>query len=1223
MDDIGTVGEKKSLLILQKEFKQYLPDKINEIGESLKLFIEEEVDLGLIGKLHGLLIRLADSAGTYGASDVSSLARELELSLKPLVGKSANKKIILSLISKINKNQLEECYDKLKKSCDQWLTTKLPIIQADDTKQPFDKTQVCLMLGDEALTEDLRSFIEQSGYGVMRFSDVSELENISLSQQPNVLILDKYFAEEAVAGTDLISTIKAKFDICHPLIYISESDDVSQRLAAARAGAERFFSKPVDLKKLSQTIRVLKTSDNTAPYRVLLVDDDLPLLGLYTVMLKEAGMIVKAISNPLEGLNALAEFKPDVVITDVHMQECTGPELVQMIRHSDKWSHVPILFLSGEQNINNQLEAMKLGADDFLTKPVQARKLVMLVTTTAKRSRQNIKRNNDLKEALRENKYQIETMNQHDIVSITDTSGKIISANDKFCEVSGYRRDELLGQNHRMLKSGLHPDSFYQEIWSTISNGNVWHGTICNLKKNGTEYWVNSTIVPFLDDNGLPYKYVSSRTDVTALRQSQERLNRSQEFANIGTWDWNISTDEVYWSERIWPLFGYKKEVTKTTYENFIAAIHPDDKQLVIDAVSNCVEKGARYNIEHRVIWQDGTERWVLETGNVVRSKEGKALHMLGVVQDITERVVIEQKLEQQKSLLDMLHASTTSFVATGDISAAMDEMLAVLLKLTGSEYGFTGEILFDDKGQPYLKTHAITDISWNKKTQKLYTESVENGFEFRNLNTLFGHVMTSRKAVISNDPKNDPRAAGLPKGHPEMTSFLGVPVFYGSEMVGMYGIANRDEGYNEELLDFLRTFDSTYGVMIHSERMLQKEKLNHKELVLAKEDAETANRAKSQFLSSMSHELRTPMNAIMGFAQLLKIEKGSDLTNEQMGNVSEIMSAAKHLMSLINEVLDLSKIEEGCIDLNIGSVDVGKLIAEAIQLVISLADNRGISVHVKENNKEVSLDELDECDYYARADDTRLKQALLNLLSNAVKYNNENGKIIINYHQSENGFIRISVTDTGDGLSQQQLKELYVPFNRLGEEQSEIEGTGIGLVITKRVVELMGGEIGVSSKKDYGSSFWIDIPSDTGNMKGKAMKNEESEQGFTAVEEEKSVLYIEDNPANLRLVSQLLGRLDNLKMWSAHEPVLGLELAKEHKPDLVLLDINLPGMDGYEVLKELRASKITSDIPVIAISANAMPIDIEKGMNAGFDDYITKPVDVQQLMDAVNSRLI
>lgn len=381
--------------------------------------------------------------------------------------------------------------------------------------------------------------------------------------------------------------------------------------------------------------------------------------------------------------------------------------------------------------------------------------------------------------------------------------------------------------------------------------------------------------------------------------------------------------------------------------------------------------------------------------------------------------------------------------------------------------------------------------------------------------------------------------------------------------------------------------------------------------LVEARVEAETASQAKSEFLSSMSHELRTPMNAILGFSQLLEMEINDP---EKKQYVVEIMRAGDHLLELINEVLDLAKIESGKVDLMLEDIPCGKLSCESLALVHSLAQSHGIEVKQQNCESEKVM---------VHVDTTRFKQVLVNLLSNAIKYNQPGGEVSLNCEMPSPGRLRFSVTDTGVGLSEEQQQRLFNPFDRLGAETSGVDGTGIGLVISKRLIEGMGGKIGYESSLGKGSTFWVEVDQgqfDSGvvNFFDSAHQSGDEEQGQPDVANQVTVLCIEDNPANLRLVERVIGLRTPYALMSAHDAMLGIELARLHRPGLILMDINLPGMDGFSAFSKLQEFDETKTIPVIAISANAMKHDIERGKALGFADYLTKPLDVDALVVAM-----
>lgn len=808
-----------------------------------------------------------------------------------------------------------------------------------------------------------------------------------------------------------------------------------------RAGASRVLSGTVTAADYLHILDIFGGHIAAQPYQVLLVVEDVLLRSVQASVLRASGMHVTALSTPEQVLSILDYYRPDVILVDGDSETGFGLELGVILREHYRPQRIPVICLLQTPLMTPSLLSFRLTDLHVLGKNAPLIHWLTTIRDCAHHAHGAWNLQRRLQDTAYKREREHRAMNAHALISASDRQGRIIYANRLFCEISGYRPLELLGQNHRIIKSKQHPPAFFQQMWTQIARGDIWQGEICNQRKDGTLYWVQTTIVPFVNERGIPYQYVAIRTNIThvktieaslrhqhaALEENQHWLEEAQSLAHIGHWRVDPRYDDIYWSDEIFRIFGYTPGSIRPSQKIFEQALHPEDRPIVTAYYQEIKTHGGTIDLEYRILRPEGQIRYVHELGEARIVPETRQLTIHGTVQDITERVRTEQML-----------------------------------------------------------------------------------------------------------------------------------------------IAARDEA-------------------------------NH------------ANQAKSEFLSSISHELRTPMNAILGFAQL--IECDPEIQPEQRENAQEILRAGHHLLGLINQVLDLARVESGTIKVNLEPVELDWVLDECLSLVTSLAQRYNIAI---------KTDGIARAVVYA--DRLRLKQAILNVLSNAIKYNRSGGEVHLHLSYSDDGQrLYLHITDTGIGIPSERFADVFEPFNRLDWENSAVEGTGIGLPLTLKLLELMGGDMQLDSVVGQGSTFTLDLPKALATDPQLTQVIEKPLVEHPAPEnlqKAHTVLYIEDNASNMRLMTQILEKHTRLRLLTAYTAEQGLTLALTQKPQLILTDIHLPDMNGDQLLKALKSKTLTRDIPVIAITADALSQVIDAEQAFGFAAAITKPIELQTLMDVLRQHL-
>jgi PAS domain S-box-containing protein len=889
----------------------------------------------------------------------------------------------------------------------------------------------------------------EQGFEVYRFHQLDALiDAVKLqTDDPSAVALNTLLVVWLDSGGELdfnpelkirLSQLNVGRDQAIPWVVIVNEIDMAKQIAAYQLGVSHYWVKPQDGADLLQKLMQL-TQPPQSPYRVLMVDDSAMVLRAQTEILRHAGMMVHSLTNPMDLAGLLKTDKPDVLVLDLHMPEACGAQVAWAVRQAQSEAELPIVFVSGESNIEDQMLALKQGGDDFLVKPVNPNHFVETIKMRAERARQHNRVQKLLKHKLYEQSLEHQALNHHAIVSIADRAGNIVEVNDLFCQISGFQREELLGQNHRVVKSDYHSADFYQQLWQTIASGRVWQGEVCNLSKQGHRYWVQSTITPFFNEKGEVYQYVSIRTDITKI------------------------------------------------------------KQLEIEQQKRLFEQGERV-------------------------KEWRCLNRI-------MSLLSNDEVDDHTLLHQVVNAIPPGWRNPEDTCA--------LLELNGVCYA----------------TADFVETQWCQ-----YSEIKLDGFK--------GRLVVCR---IQPDPLEQEDGYGI--------------------------LLHEEQGLLENI-----------GLQIG--QALQRREAKRASQA-AKNEAEKANRAKSEFLSSMSHELRTPLNSIIGFAQLLGL---SELNEKQKQQLSTLAMSGKHLLALINDVLEFSKLESGKLKLDIQSVEVRPIIEEAVALSGSQAYAQNIKIYTPNWGAPI----------WIHADPLRFKQVLLNIMSNGIKYNRPNGKLKLNwqtFEQANRRYWQLRIEDSGVGIAQQDLAHLFEPFNRLGHEGSTIEGTGIGLSITKDLIEQMGGRIEVESQLGVGTRFMLTFPLIEPNTAHNEIGAIESAFVFDSQTEREGakvikVLYVEDNLASMKLMADLLESMEGVELKLAPNAENGLQQAQAWLPDLILLDIQLPGLSGDQALRHFQALPgYPSRRPkIVALTANGLKEQVRYYRSIGFDQVMVKPFDLEQI---------
>lgn len=748
--------------------------------------------------------------------------------------------------------------------------------------------------------------------------------------------------------------------------------------------------------------------------------------------------------------------------------------------------------------------------------------------------------------------------------------GQWLHVNQRLARMFGYEPAELVAIPWQQVTHPEDVDAGVQSLHTLRESGpQTYTREKRYLRRNGSTWWGQITVSAVRDVHGsvsyllLTIEDITARKDAESARAASEQVLRLIfERAPVGIAMVRLDGTWASVNDKLCGILGYAED--ELLSRNFAEVTFAQD--LVADEENMALFRAGAQDgrrTRKRYLARDGRIVWCDLSVNLLRNREGAPWLLIMSVADVSEQMAAEAANSRFRAAIEtsaegiyLFDYETIRYVDTNETGCRM--------------LGYTREELLG------MRPRDIDPVISDEQRRGGWARLMEIAPEVETIESVHRRkdgreypVEITRRAVRSGE-------------RPLIVSVV-------------RDISERKK--HEQAMKRL------------NEELEQRVAQRTTQLLAAKEEADRASRAKSEFLSRMSHELRTPMNAILGFAGLLESDSDHALNEVQIDNLREILKAGGHLLDLINEVLDLARIEDGRLELSSEPVDCARVAEECLTLVGPQAAAAGIRL-VCSGLAGVRV----------RADRLRLKQVLLNLLSNAIKYNRPGGEVELSAAAGQpEACTRLTVRDTGPGIASEKLGDLFQPFSRLGAENTAIEGTGIGLAITRRLVEMMGGRVGVESERGAGSRFWVELPAVAADMADVA--GPEPQAPAAAETPYFTVLYIDDNAANLKLVGQILRKRPHVKLHCARDAVAGLDLVRTRGVDLILLDINLPGVDGYEVMRRLGSLEGAAAIPVIAVTGDPDPGGGQGGA-AGFAGWLVKPIDVQQFLAMLDRTL-